>query len=123
MRIGITYDLRDDYLRQGYSEDETAEFDAPETIDAIEDALTSLGHITVRVGSIQNLAARLVARERWDLVFNHVEGLHGFWPRGASAGSVDAFGIPYTSSDALVMALALHKGDQPPYARHGYRDA
>jgi len=118
MRIGITYDLRDDYLRQGYSEDETAEFDAPETIDAIEDALTSLGHFTVRVGSIQNLAARLVAGERWDLVFNYAEGLHGFGREAQVPSLLDAFGIPYTFSDALVMALALHKG----VTNHAVRD-
>ena len=27
MRIGLTYDLRSEYLAQGYTEDETAEFD------------------------------------------------------------------------------------------------
>jgi len=118
MRIGITYDLRDDYVRQGYSEDETAEFDAPETIDAIEGALTSLGHLTVRVGSIQNLAARLVARERWDLVFNYAEGLHGFGREAQVPALLDAFGIPYTFSDALVMALTLHKG----MTNHAVRD-
>ena len=39
MRVGLTYDLRDEYLAAGYSEVETAEFDQPETIDAIADAL------------------------------------------------------------------------------------
>ncbi|MCX5897256.1 MAG: D-alanine--D-alanine ligase, partial [Proteobacteria bacterium] len=43
MKIGITYDLRDDYLALGYSEEETAEFDKPETIAALEQALQSLG--------------------------------------------------------------------------------
>ena len=27
MKIGLTYDLRQDYLAEGYSEEETAEFD------------------------------------------------------------------------------------------------
>ena len=37
MRIGITYDLRADYLATGMSEEETAEFDSRVTIDAICD--------------------------------------------------------------------------------------
>ncbi len=70
MRIGFTYDLRDDYQREGYSDEETAEFDAAETIDAIASALVSLGHVVDRVGGIKNLAARLTGGNRWDLVFN-----------------------------------------------------
>ena len=68
MRIGFTYDLRDDYLREGYSEEEAAEFDAAETIDAIASALVSLGHVVDRIGGIRSLAARLAAGERWDLI-------------------------------------------------------
>ncbi|MGB4109873.1 MAG: D-alanine--D-alanine ligase, partial [Desulfomonilia bacterium] len=36
MKIGMTYDLRDDYLREGYSYEQTAEFDRVDTIDALE---------------------------------------------------------------------------------------
>ena len=32
----MTYDLREDYLAEGYSEEETAEFDRSDTIEAIE---------------------------------------------------------------------------------------
>jgi len=35
MIIGMTYDLRDDYLAEGYGEEETAEFDRLSTIEAI----------------------------------------------------------------------------------------
>ena len=38
MLIGLTYDLRDDYLAAGYSLEETAEFDCVATIEAIEAA-------------------------------------------------------------------------------------
>ncbi|HUU80592.1 MAG TPA: D-alanine--D-alanine ligase, partial [Acidobacteriota bacterium] len=36
MKIGLTYDLRSEYLTQGYSELETAEFDREDTVAAIE---------------------------------------------------------------------------------------
>ena len=42
MTIGLTYDLREEYLAEGYGEEETAEFDRPDTIEAIEDALQDL---------------------------------------------------------------------------------
>ena len=42
MRLGFTYDLRDDYLREGYSAEEAAEFDELETIEAIDAPLIAL---------------------------------------------------------------------------------
>ena len=39
MRIGLTYDLREDYLAQGFSDEEAGEFDVAETIDAVEAAI------------------------------------------------------------------------------------
>ena len=118
MNIGFTYDLRDDYLREGYTEEETAEFDAAVTIDAIEAALTSLGHAVDRVGGIRNLTSRLAAGDRWDLVFNYAEGMFGFAREAQVPALLDAFQIPYTFSDGLVFALTLHKG----MAKHVIRD-
>jgi D-alanine-D-alanine ligase len=108
--IGITYDLRDDYIAEGYTEEETAEFDHPRTIAAIEDALQSLGYETDRVGHIRTLARRLVAGDRWDLVFNIAEGLRGFGREAQVPALLDAWEIPYTFSDPLVLSLTLHKG-------------
>ena len=70
MRIGVTYDLRADYLAMGMSEEESAEFDAEITIASICAALEGLGHEPVRIGHIKTLTQRLAAGERWDAVFN-----------------------------------------------------
>ena len=43
MRIGVTYDLKDEYRELGFTEAEIAEFDSPETIDGLCGALSSLG--------------------------------------------------------------------------------
>src|SRR5678816_2406019 len=110
MKVGITYDLRAEYLSQGYGEEETAEFDSIETIDAIDDALRSLGNETVRIGNIRSLTKRLAAGERWDLVFNIAEGMYGIGREAQVPALLDAFAIPYTFSDPLVLAVALHKG-------------
>ena len=118
MRIGFTYDLRDDYLREGYSEEQAAEFDEAETIDAIAGVLESLGHAVDRVGSIKNLTARLVAGDRWDLVFNYAEGVFGYAREAQSPALLDAYQVPYTFSDGLGFALTLHKG----FTKHVVRD-
>jgi D-alanine-D-alanine ligase len=110
MRIGLTYDLRDEYLRLGYSEEETAEFDRISTIEAIEAALQRLGHVSDRIGHARQLIARLVAGDRWDLVFNIAEGLRGIGREAQVPAILDVFGVTYTFSDPLVMSLTLHKG-------------
>src|SRR5450759_2110927 len=110
VKIGITYDLRDDYIAEGYTEEETAEFDHPRTIDAIEEALRDLGYETDRIGHIRALTLRLVAGDRWDLVFNIAEGLRGFGREAQVPALLDAWEIPYTFSDPLVLSLTLHKG-------------
>jgi D-alanine-D-alanine ligase len=110
MRIGLTYDLRSEYLAMGYSEEETAEFDRDDTIVAIEAALSSLGHETDRIGNARKLTERLVAGDRWDLVFNIAEGLSGLSRESQVPAILDLYDIPYTFSDPLITGLTLHKG-------------
>jgi D-alanine-D-alanine ligase len=119
MRVGLTYDLRDHYLAAGYSPEETAEFDSVDTIEAIAGALRHLGHDLDRIGTVRQLAQRLVAGERWELIFNIAEGLKGVGREAQVPALLDAYDIPYTFSDPLVMALALHKG----MAKRVVRDA
>ncbi len=110
MLIGLTYDLRSSYLAEGYSEEETAEFDREETILEIEKALKALKHETDRVGRAKDLVSRLAAGDRWDLVFNIAEGINGIGREGQVPSILDVYNIPYTFSDPLVMNLTLHKG-------------
>jgi D-alanine-D-alanine ligase len=110
MKIGLTYDLRSEYLAMGYSELETAEFDRDDTIDAIESTLQELGHETERIGHAKQLAKALTTGRRWDLVFNIAEGLHGIGREAQIPALLDLYEIPYTFSDPLVMSLTLHKG-------------
>ena len=109
MTIGLTYDLRDDYLAEGFSEEETAEFDREDTIQAIQQALHELGYDTDLIGNIKNLTSRLVSGERWEMVFNIAEGLRGFGREAQIPALLDAYNIPYTFSDPLVLCLTLHK--------------
>ncbi len=110
MLIGLTYDLRQAYLAQGFGAEETAEFDKPETIAALREALQALGHRTDDIGNVYELVGRLAAGERWDLVFNIAEGLYGYGREALVPALLDAYRIPYTFSDPAVLAVALHKG-------------
>ena len=109
MKIGLTYDLKDDYLKMGFSDEAAAEFDAIETVRGIEEALISLGYQTERIGNVQSLIQQLAAGKRWDLVFNICEGLYGLGREAQVPCILDAYQIPYTFSDPLVLALALNK--------------
>ena len=110
MHIGLTFDLRSAYLAAGYGEEETAEFDSEVTIEAFEQTLERLGHRPERIGHARQLVERLAAGDRWDLVFNICEGLHGLGREAQVPAILDVYDIPYTFSDPLVMALCLHKG-------------
>jgi D-alanine-D-alanine ligase len=109
MKIGFTYDLRADYLAQGFGEEETAEFDQPGTIDAIAGAIESLGHTVDRIGAARALVQRLAKGDRWDLVFNIAEGLSGFGREAQVPAILDVYGIPYTFAEPLAAAVTLHK--------------
>lgn len=119
MRIGLCYDLRDEYLAMGYGEEETAEFDRISTIECIEGALQRLGHATDRIGHARQLMTRLLAGDRWDLVFNIAEGLRGVGREAQIPCILDVYQVPYTFSDPLVMALSLHKGMTKRVLRDG----
>jgi D-alanine-D-alanine ligase len=110
MTVGLTYDLRAEWLAEGFSELETAEFDREETVDAIENAVGREGHATERIGNYRGLMKALAAGEKWDLVFNICEGMYGLGREALVPALLDAYRIPYTFSDPVVLGLALHKG-------------
>jgi D-alanine-D-alanine ligase len=110
MTIGFTYDLKSDYLAAGFSEEAAAEFDVPETIEGIIDALTSMGHEVEPIGNARHLISLLEAGKRWDLVFNICEGVSGSGREAQVPAILELYDVPYTFSDALIMSLTLHKG-------------
>ncbi len=109
MRVALVYDLRDDYRALGFSEEEVAEFDSAETIDWLATAIEALGCEPVRVGRGQALAARLVAGERYDLVFSIAEGLKGRCREAQVPALCEMFDQPYLFSDPLTLAVSLDK--------------
>lgn len=109
LKIGLTYDLKSDYLALGFKEEDAAEFDADITINTIEATLAELGHKPERIGHARALCAKLAAGARWDLVFNIAEGVSGRSREAQVPCMLEAFDIPYTFSDPLVCAVTLDK--------------
>ena len=109
MRVGLTYDLRDDYRAMGFSEEAVAEFDSEETIAGLAAALQRLGFAVDRIGHIRALAARLVGGERWDIVFNIAEGVSGRGREAQVPALLEAYGQPFVLSDSVTCAMTLDK--------------
>jgi D-alanine-D-alanine ligase len=68
-----------------------------------------LGYQTDRIGNAKRLVERLAQGDRWDLVFNIAEGMHGAAREAQVPAILDVYDIGYTFSDPLVLSLALHK--------------
>ena len=87
--------------------DEFAEWDTPDTIDAIARALGALGEV-VRLEANHDFPERLRA-ERPDIVFNTAEGTRGMNREAHVPAICEFFGIPYSGSDPFTLSLCLHK--------------
>ncbi|HCF57732.1 MAG TPA: D-alanine--D-alanine ligase, partial [Myxococcales bacterium] len=105
MRIALTHNLR---LSDN---EEEAEFDTEETVDALASAIERLGHRVERV-EVSGPASRTVSRlEAYvpDLIFNTAEGRRGRFREAFYPGLFEELGIAYTGSDPYVLAVTLDK--------------
>ena len=88
-------------------DDEYAEWDSVETIDAVARALARHGQV-VRLEARDDFPERLRA-ERPDIVFNIAEGLRGPNREAHVPAICEFYGIPYSGSDPFTLALCLDK--------------
>jgi len=109
LKVGLTYNLKKDFSRQIHQPiDAYEEFDAEETIDAIEHVLEEDGHEVIRLGGDVRLLDRL-RETSIDIVFNIAEGLGGRNREAHIPALLEFLNIPYTGSDPLTLALTLDK--------------
>lgn len=97
-------------LKQSASEEE-AEFDTLETVTAIRESLTRLGHQVelVEVGGPASLTVARLEALNPDVVFNTAEGRFGRFREAFYPAIFEQLGIPFTGSDAYVCTLTLDK--------------
>jgi len=107
--VGLTCDLRSEYLALGHPAEDVAEFDSDATIEALEAVVREMGCTPDRIGNARTLCRRLTKGHRWDLVFNIAEGMHGRSREAQVPCLLDLYDIPYTFSDPLVCAVTLDK--------------
>ena len=88
-------------------DDEYAEWDSAETIDAVAHALARHGQV-IRLEATDNFPQRL-REARPDIVFNIAEGLRGPNREAHVPAICEFYGIPYSGSDPFTLALCLDK--------------
>jgi D-alanine-D-alanine ligase len=110
MRIGLTFDLKEDHAVQpGQPDDLQEEFDSPVTVEGIARVLRGLGHDVVMLGDGREFLQRLLA-DPPDFVFNIAEGQGVGRSREARApAALEMLGIPHSGSDPLTLAVTLDK--------------
>lgn len=105
----MTYDLKTEYVaRVGDPPDANAEFDHPDTVGLIADAIAAMGHRVGLLGSAQDLLKGLHSLKA-DLVFNIAEGTTGRNREAQVPILLEMKGIPFVGSDGLTQALTLDK--------------
>lgn len=118
MRIGLAYNQRPQLAgsHDGGSHpsldptltDVYVEWDDPETVHAVADALRAFGDV-VLLEAIGDFATQL-AEARPDFLFNMAEGWSGPNREAHVPAIAEFLGIPYLGSDPLTLGLTLHKG-------------
>ena len=106
LRIGFTYNMKRVDPKGG--NDSEAEYDAPETIVAIREALESYGHVVLPFEATPDLPRQFMDTPV-DLVFNIAEGVAGRNREAAVPALCELMGVPYTGSDAATLSIALDK--------------
>ena len=113
MRVGLTFNMK-----RGDAEDSSeppssgrsdvqAEWDAPETIFAVQGALEER-HEVIRIDAADD-AYDVLEKTRPDIVFNIAEGSSGPCREGYIPSILEHLGIPYTASDPLTLNICLDK--------------
>ncbi len=110
MHIAFTYNVRHTKPALDQAAQDEAEFDEPETIAAIHDAIVANGYNCTDIEADEHAYGKLQAlKGKIDLVFNIAEGLRGEMREAQIPAMLEMLGIPYTHSGALASAITLDK--------------
>jgi D-alanine-D-alanine ligase len=113
MRVGLTYNMKrgepDEAQEPPSSKptDAQAEWDAPETIAAVQSALEER-HEVIPIDASEDAHAML-QKAHPDIVFNMAEGASGPCREGYIPSILEHLRIPYTASDPLTLNICLDK--------------
>jgi len=109
MKIGITYNLKEEISPRAVLDSEsTEEFDTTQTIDAICNVFQKNGYKTIRLGGGIEIVEK-IKNEKVDFVFNIAEGYNGRNRESHIPAILEMLNIPYSGSDPLTLGLSLDK--------------
>ena len=109
MKIGITYNLKEEISPRAVLDSEaTEEFDTTQTIDAICNVFQKNSYETIRLGSGIEIIEKIKS-EKVDFVFNIAEGYSGRNRESYIPAILEMLNMPYSGSDPLALGLCLDK--------------
>jgi D-alanine-D-alanine ligase len=113
MRVGLAYNVKRGDTEEAQEppgsifNDLQAEWDAPETIAAVQCALAERYEV-IPIDAEKDAYA-VLEKTRPDIVFNMAEGASGPWREGFIPSILEHLKLPYTGSDPLTLNLCLDK--------------
>jgi D-alanine-D-alanine ligase len=113
MRVGLTYNMKRCDAEEAQEPpgdlrtDRHAEWDAPETIAAVQGALGERHEVILIDAGVD--AYSVLQKTRPDIVFNMAEGDSGPCREGYIPSILEHLKIPYTASDPLTLNICLDK--------------
>ncbi len=105
LRVGLAFNMK---RIDSNADDREAEYDAPETIQAITKAIESHGHVVVPLEATAEFPRALMT-SNVDVVFNIAEGMTGRSREAQVPSLCELRGIPYTGSDSATLSICLDK--------------
>src|SRR5256885_6124743 len=108
LRVGFAYNVKRIKPTEDGTQDSEAEYDSPNTLQAIREAIASWGHEVVDLEANQELPS-VLASTPLDLVFNIAEGFKGRNRESQVPAMLELLDIPYTGSDPATLSIALDK--------------
>ena len=106
LRIGLAFNMK--RIDSHAGDDREAEYDAPETIQALTGAIESHGHVVVPLEATPEFPRALIS-SNVDVVFNIAEGMAGRSREAQVPSLCELLGVPYTGSDSATLSICLDK--------------
>ncbi len=107
LRVGLAFNMK--RIDSHAGDDREAEYDAPETIQALTRAIESHGHVVVPLEATPDFPRALMSSSI-DVVFNIAEGMVGRSREAQVPSLCELLGVPYTGSDSATLSICLDKG-------------
>lgn len=111
LRVGFSFNVKrvkPSATAETVQEDSEAEYDSPNTLQAIREAIASWGHEVIDLEATAELPT-VLSSTPLDIVFNIAEGFKGRNRESQVPAMLELLDIPYTGSDPATLSLALDK--------------